>query len=483
MASLTLEATLPPGDAAALFRQPAFAQRRAGRTRSLVADFAWLDTPKHALAAQGLALEAPAAIRAPRRLIRAMPAEGAIWRPGSPAETLPIEALPEAAEVPLAAFAGRRVTLPLTDAVEATLLHGSIRALSQDRPAARLLLAGPADAVLETMRALALDLPLLPSRCSLAEEARAFALAEPIRPRRLGAPRLDPELGVEAALRLLVGHLTEVLVWFAPVAAAGTDPAGVHQMRVALRRLRSALKAFRIAADGPALRRFDAEAKALAASLGPARDWDVFLAGLGAELAEAMPEEPRIAALLAAGRRNRDAAYAALRTHLAGPAFRRLAWDAVALDVQAPWRADAAEEAAARRDAPLPDLAGHLLAKRWRRLTAVGEDIGHLPDAEFHALRLDGKRMRYLAELFAPLYGRKKSRRFLDRLAEVQEQFGLANDATVARALVGPEANGPGAWAAGVAEGWVRARSRRARSRAAKAWAELLAADPFWNQG
>ena len=64
----------------------------------------------------------------------------------------------------------------------------------------------------------------------------------------------------------------------------------------------------------------------------------------------------------------------------------------------------------------------------------------------------------------------------------MQEQFGLANDATVARSLVEGEAQGPGAWAAGVAEGWVRARSRRARSRAAKAWEALLEADPHAHQ-
>jgi hypothetical protein len=296
MPQITLEAVLPATEAAMLFRQPALAGRRTGRTRSVAADFAWLDTPKHALAEQGLALEAPAAARTPRRLLRSMPAEDAAWRPAMPPEFLPPEQLPEAAETPLAAFSGRRVTVPLTDAVEATLLHGSIRALSLDRPAARFTLTGPAEAVVETMRALAEHLPLLPPRSSLAEEARSFALGQPLRPRRLGAPKLDAALGVEAALRQVIGHLAEVLVWHAPIAVAGEDPVGVHQMRVALRRLRSALKAFRPAADGAALRHFDGEAKLLAHSLGPARDWDVFLAGLGAELAEAMPEEPRIAA-------------------------------------------------------------------------------------------------------------------------------------------------------------------------------------------
>jgi triphosphatase len=484
---LALEATLDPALAAGLFRNPVLAGRRAGRSRSVAATLTWLDTAKGALAARELALEASGP-RSPRRLLRLLP--GAVWRPGSPPEllaSLAPDAAPEEAGdaplLPLAAFVGRRLTVPLAGAVEASLLHGALRAGAAEQPVARLTLTGPAEAVLETMQALAGALPLLPPRFALAEQARALAQGEAPRPRRLGAPHLDPDMGVEAALKLLVGHLTEVLLWHAPVAEAGQDPSGVHQMRVALRRLRSALKAFRAAADGPALRGFDAGLKDLARGLGPARDWDVFLAGLGAELAEALPEEPRIAGLLAAGQAHRAAAYDALRTQRSGAEFRLLVWHAVALDVLAPWNETADEAAAARRAAPLENLASHLLAKRWRRMQAVGEDVAHLPDAEFHALRLDGKRLRYLAELFAPLFGRKRGRRFLERLAEMQEQFGLANDATVARALVEGEARGPGAWAAGVAAGWALARSRRARGRAEKAWAALLAAEPFWNQG
>ena len=71
------------------------------------------------------------------------------------------------------------------------------------------------------------------------------------------------------------------------------------------------------------------------------------------------------------------------------------------------------------------------------------------------------------------------------RLAEVQEAFGLANDAAVARALVAPlglKGGGASLWAVGVAEGWALARARRARSRAATAWDDLLAGEPFWNQ-
>ena len=497
--ALSLEATLDPALAAGFFRHPALAARRAGRTRSLAVALGWLDTAKGALAAEGLALEAAPGPRALRRLIRSLPAPDSLWRPATLPElldSLAPDAAPEAAGaaalLPLATFVGRRISVKLAGAVEASLLHGSLRVQAAERPIARLVLTGPPSAVLETMRDLAGVLPLLPPRASLAEEARAFAQHQALRPRRLGAPRLAADLDVDSALRGVIGHLTEVLLWHAAVAQAegnqaegnpaGADPSGVHQMRVALRRLRSALKAFRPAADGPALRRFDEGLQGLARTLGPARDWDVFLAGLGAELAEALPGEPRIAALLQAGQRHQAEAYAALRRLLAGPAYRQLIWDAVALDLTCPWQAEPDAKAAERRDAPLEDLAQHMLGKAWRRMTEVGEEIGHLPDAEFHALRLHGKRLRYLAELFAPLFGRKRSRRFLERLAEMQEQFGLANDATVARALVETESQGAGAWAAGVAEGWVLARSRRARSRAAKAWAPLLETEAFWNQ-
>ncbi|WP_137176291.1 CHAD domain-containing protein [Roseomonas sp. AR75] len=421
-----------------------------------------------------------------------IPEADATWLPGTPAplvRSLAAGEMPdeagEAALLPIAGFAGTVTAFALGNGVEATLLKGRLRSVTEERPAARLTFAGPREAVLETVQTLAESLPLLPPRAALAEEARALMRAEPLRPRRLGPPVLDPALDVEQALVLALGHLTEVLLWHAPAAHAGTTPEGVHQMRVAMRRLRSLLRVFRPACDGAALRDFDAGLKALAQLLGPARDWDVWLGGLGADLAAALPEEPRIAALLRAGRDRREAAYAALRPALDGAALRRIAWAAVALAVSRPWRADTAAPEPDRRDLNLPDFAAGVLDKRWKRLERAGPEIAALPDAEFHALRIEAKRMRYAAELFAPLWGRRKARRFLSRLSKVQDAFGLANDAVVAHGLMSSlAANGGGklAWATGVAEGWSLAKARRARKQAAKAWDALLVGGIYWNQ-
>ncbi len=387
--------------------------------------------------------------------------------------------------MPLAAFEGSLARLPLAEGVQASLLRGRLRAVAAEAPVARLTLAGPAAATLAAMRALAEEAPLLPPRAALAEQARALARGEAPRPRRLGPPRLDPDLDIEQALTLALGHLAEVLLWHAPAALAGATPEGVHQMRVAMRRLRSLLRVFRPACDGPALREFDAGLKALASLLGPARDWDVWLGGQGAELAAALGEaDRRFAPLLAAGGRMREAAYAALRPALAGPPLRRLAWQAVALVETRPWRDEGDEAAAARREGPLTEFAAEVLDRRWRRLVGAGAEIAGLPDAEFHALRIEAKRLRYAAELFAPLWGRRRAKRFLARLADVQEEFGLANDAVVARGLMAALLAGRPAfgWAAGAAEGWALARASRVRRRAQRAWETLLGEGIHWNQ-
>jgi len=487
--SLALEFALDPAAAARLARHPGFAGARAGRSRSHAEELIWLDTADGALAATGLVLERPR--RGPARLLRAMPPAGAGWSPGTP--PLPAtEALPEGPTlVPIAAFSGRRSATPLATpdgAVQAVLLAGKLRAVADERPVARLLLEGPQEAVLGLAGRFAGDLALLPPGAALAEEGRALARGEPPRARRRGPPNLADASTVEAALAGAIGHLVEVMLVYAPGCRLGLGPEGVHQTRVALRRLRSILRTFRPASRCAALDGFDRGLKTLADRLGPARDWDVFLGGLGAAAAEAMagPNGPdkRMAQLLKSAEAKRQGAYHALRAELDGAGFRRLVLDGIALLHRRPWHVPpegiTAEERAARLAEPLADFASALLDKRWHKLHEEGEEIETHSAEQLHEVRLEAKRLRYAAELFAPLWPGKPTRRFLRRLAALQEDLGVANDTEVARGLVASLGPAVPAWAVGAVEGFAAARVAPARRHALDTWEGLMACAPFW---
>lgn len=292
-------------------------------------------------------------------------------------------------------------------------------------------------------------------------------------------PRTDiggqAEIGPALAAALRDG-LAQLML-HAPTCRADASPVGVHQSRVALRRMRSVLKLFRPALAGrlsdrageDPLGAFDARLRLLASALGPARDWDVFLGGLGALLAETLPEEPQLKPLHRRAAAARLAAYAALPPLLHGRALRILLWEGAALIEHL--------EATPPR-AELRAFAAHVLARRHRRLRRAGAEIEALPPAELHALRLDGKRLRYAAELLAPLWDGAQARRYLRRLARLQEALGLANDAEVARGLV--RQLGARGWALGVAEGLALGRAAGSRDAALESWAKWRRAKRFW---
>lgn len=492
---LALEFATDPATAARLPRHPVIARARLGRARGQAEELIWLDTPDGALAGRGVALQQDR--RGERRLLHILPAAGAPWLPG----TLPPDAAAEedgatapgndaAALRPVAAFSGRRATLSLAAGRDAAplrlvLLTGRLRAVAAERPVARLILSGAPEPVLSLARALAAELPLLPPSAALAEEGRALAHGEVApRPRRRGPPDLGGAETVEAALLAALGHLLEVMLHQAPLCRVEAGPEGVHQMRVALRRLRTALKAFRPATRCATVEEFEAGLKALAGRLGEARDLDVFLDGIGARVAEAFPGEKRIAALLKAVEARRAAAYRALRAEaLDAPDFRLLALDGMALLLRRPWReeTEGAPERTALLDQPLRCFAARLLDKRWRRLRAHGEAIATLAPEALHALRLEAKRLRYTAELFVALWPGKPARRLLKRLAALQDALGMANDAAVARVLVAALPPPVPAWAVGAVEGFALADSAGARRRIQESWEDLMDAKPFWS--
>jgi CHAD domain-containing protein len=449
----------------------------------------WHDTPAGDLARQGLAL---AEQRGQWRLERLVPNGVADWLPATPtpvlAQAADLQSLGlqvPGGLMPVAGFTGKQRQFGLHDAQGAarlTLLEGALRGLTAEKPTCRLTLAGDKRAMAELAAALSADIQLTVPRAGLAEDASSLAQGRLPSPRHIGGPTVAANLTVEAALTLVCAHLTDVILHWAPLVRPESGPTPVHQMRVAVRRLRSALSIFRYATGTESWASLGPELKMLAARLGTARDWDVFLASTGAAVRQAFPHDARIASLLAAASRRRQASYAALVSRLADRPWQNLALTLALLPTRQPWAQSPTPEQAASLALPVRSYAVAALDRRLKHVFEPGKNLSALATAELHEVRKQAKRLRYAMEFFAPLFPGKATRRYLARLEDVQEALGSVNDGAVAAALMA-ELGGTGhdrAFASGVVQGFVAGGSGRRMDTVTQVWKKFLAAEPFW---
>jgi triphosphatase len=253
----------------------------------------------------------------------------------------------------------------------------------------------------------------------------------------------------------------------------------VHQLRVGIRRLRSALRRFRRWVAAPPDELVDG-LRALFATLGMARDSDVLQSGVMAELAKAgapalrLPAGPvgpdPIDAVRAAVTQRLLLAWIAWRTALPAASASPAATEAQAAAANAAQRTAADDPRAWQHDA------GRRLRRWHARLVADAKAFDEFDDAELHALRKRIKRQRYAVEFFAPLLRRRRVERYLVALTTVQERMGTLNDLLVARqryqALGTPD---PAAW---FALGWLAARVAEQRALAKPELQRLAKAEP-----
>jgi len=289
----------------------------------------------------------------------------------------------------------------------------------------------------------------------------APALAEPL--------ALSPVTTVAEAFRHIVRHALRHLLANEACALAGGDAEGLHQIRVALRRLRTALRLFGPVVgepDAAALRR---DLRRLANRLQPARAWDVVLAALLASDAPATAES-LIGAVHDARRAPLDKAVAVIRApRCTGLVLRVAAW----LE-DGRWHADAA--ARARLDQPMSHLAGPWLAALHARAGKAGKGLEGLDAAGRERLRRRLRRLRYAAEFFRGLYPPASVRPYVAALEPLLDALDAAHDAGVAAARLA-HLDAPGT---GSAAKWLRKRAERRCRALPDLWKAFKDASPFW---
>lgn len=288
--------------------------------------------------------------------------------------------------------------------------------------------------------------------------------------RELEIAELDSDATVGAVVgRALTASVTRLVV-HDPVVRLDTDPEGVHQARVATRRLRSDLRTFRAVVDAEATARLRQELRWLAALLGKVRDGDVLLQRMRL-LATQLSEDHRRGAteVLSTLERHRDVSHAQLLTALRERRYLELLARLVT-EAKAP---SLLAEASRPARLVLPGL----VEGPWRSLERAGRRLGKKPsDAELHELRIRTKRVRYAAEAAAPLLG-DEAVAFARAAADLQTVLGDLNDAVVTRAWLRDWAQGErtpeGMTAAKALARLERAAAREERARWRKRWERL----------
>lgn len=269
------------------------------------------------------------------------------------------------------------------------------------------------------------------------KSARGYALATEKAP----APHfaddvpLAPQMTGEEACKAIFLHCLAQILGSQTAAADGSDPEGVHQVRVGIRRFRAALTVLRDFLPGAKRRELSDELRWLAQELGPAREWDVLIGETILPALAKTPDDPTLAKIMDSARAQQVAGYRKLRRAFASPRYTDLML-AILLWLAESWAAASKAKRAERLAEPIAINAWRVLQRADHRLRGLAEQVADLEPDERHAIRIAAKKGRYAAESLAALAPPRAISPYVKALKRVQEEFGRANDATRAESLL-----------------------------------------------
>jgi triphosphatase len=382
----------------------------------------------------------------------------------------------------------RMVDLP-SGTVEVAFDQGVLKSGDRSIPVSEIeleLKSGNASAIYELALRLAEQGPLKPSIRS--KSARGFDLADDAppaarRPRKL---RLDPSTSLDESFATVLRACLCYLLESMPAAEDGRDPEGVHQLRVALRRLRSALDLMRSVGPLSQLDSLRSEARWLAQNLSAARDWDIFHGQTLPTVAEACPSVAGFDALKQVTSKRRQAAYRKLRLALADVRCSRFLISLGGWIEARGWRSgELAPEDLGRLAEPAINFAGDALSAQYAKVLKRGHHFKSLSVDELHRLRLASKKLRYVADFLLPLYeDRKCVKQFSRKLAGLQEELGCYNDVAVTASLLDglTAESSESSAAAAVIVGWQAHASIGIAPRLRSAWRDFTKTKTPWSR-
>lgn len=378
-----------------------------------------------------------------------------------------------------------RVNLPGGGIAVVAIDDGKVRAGTKNEPVTELELELEQGNVGGLYR-LALELSgQLPLRISLETKSSVgFRLATGQAPSsvKARAVTLDRDVGVAEGIRLILQAAQAHLLDNQAPTLRSADIDGVHQMRVALRRLRAALALFDDLLPPDDAQWFDGALGDLARVFGEARDLDVLATELVPRLGKSRKHDSETRALSDAIEPLRSDAHARVVTEIGTRGYTRLMLSLAAWIAEEGFRSGSAERAGIF-DTKLRKLAPDLLDRRHRAVLKRGKHIEGAAPEQRHSLRKATKKLRYGVEFLGSLYSAKKVDAYLNGLEELQDRLGELNDAAMAHALlpvIGRLQGDDVVGASMALENTLDKRADEDLKHLAGAWSHFKAAEPFW---
>lgn len=374
--------------------------------------------------------------------------------------------------------------------IEVTVDEGRLMAGKTSAPVLEMeleLKAGDPRALYALARGL---FDIAPIRLSLLTKSdRGFALAAPTAVTNLKAATtpLSAEMSLSEAFRRIARScLTQVLAASEDLQYAPTAH-GVHQTRVGLRRLRTALEIFGPAVSDGRIDWIVAEARWAAGELGDARALDVFYEDAFQPKAAAVGDArvtARYAAQLEAARKS---AYERALAAVASERFARLMLEVALWVENGDWRGAEEPGRAALLASPIGAFAAHALDTLRDRVRKRGSALASGDADGRHKLRLRAKRLRYATQFFEQAFGEdgaKRRRRFAGALKALQDSLGRLNDIASAESLAVKALDGAKApslvFAAGQIVGGIKVEEPVEIEKAIEAYDGFREAKRFW---
>ncbi len=340
------------------------------------------------------------------------------------------------------------------------------------------LKSGPVTALFDLAQQLAEEMPLALEHRSKAERGYDLFRGETALPVKAAPVVLTREMTAgQAFLEIAAAALAQVHANERGVIHS-KDPEYLHQMRVGIRRLRSAFSLFRDLLGDVAAPQV-ATLRVIAGALGPARDWDVFVT-------ETLPMvRPALAAHVAAEtfeqvcQRCRQVARAnAIKS------IKTITYNKSMLLLGSWLAARGSDGDNPAWQQPARSGAIRILAARHARVLKRGRHLERRTSAELHRLRIAVKQLRYATEFFSALFPARSMATLRDRLARLQDILGRINDAAAVLPLLSAAAADDREFiaAAGIVTGWCEARASAERAALQIAWRQFRAVRRPWQK-